>query len=121
MFLVSVLLAYFPFSKLMHLGGIFFSPTRNMRADTRAVRHVNPWNYPVNVHTYEEYEDDFRDKMIEAGLPVDRMPEPLEAAAEEENEPAAQAEEPAPDAAEATDAADAADAAEPAAEPEKKE
>jgi hypothetical protein len=33
---------------------------------------VNPWNYPVNVHTYEEYEDDFREKMIEAGLPVDK-------------------------------------------------
>ena len=29
LFFVSVLLAYFPFSKLMHLGGIFLSPTRN--------------------------------------------------------------------------------------------
>jgi nitrate reductase gamma subunit len=35
---------------------------------------VNPWNYPVKVHTYEEYEDDFREKMIEAGLPVEKMP-----------------------------------------------
>jgi nitrate reductase gamma subunit len=35
MFLVSVLLAYFPFSKLMHLGGIFLSPTRNMTGNTR--------------------------------------------------------------------------------------
>jgi hypothetical protein len=42
------------------------------------VRHVNPWNYPVHVHTYEEYEDDFREKMIEAGLPVDKQPEPEE-------------------------------------------
>jgi nitrate reductase gamma subunit len=102
LFFVSILLAYFPFSKLMHLGGIFFSPTRNLRADTRAARHVNPWNYPVNVHTYEEYEDEFRDKMIEAGLPVDKMPEPQEAAAEEaaeEEEPAAPPEEPAADAA----------------------
>jgi nitrate reductase gamma subunit len=75
MFLVSILLAYFPFSKLMHLGGVFLSPTRNMTANTRQVRHVNPWNHPVKVHTYEEYEDDFREKMIEAGLPVAKMPE----------------------------------------------
>jgi hypothetical protein len=39
------------------------------------VRHVNPWSYPVKVHTYEEYEDEFREKMVEAGLPVDKMPE----------------------------------------------
>jgi hypothetical protein len=26
----------------------------------------------VHVHTYDEYEDDFRDKMIGAGLPVER-------------------------------------------------
>ncbi|UCD80176.1 MAG: sulfate reduction electron transfer complex DsrMKJOP subunit DsrM [Desulfobacterales bacterium] len=90
LFFVSVLLAYFPFSKLMHLGGIFLSPTRNLTTDTRAKRHVNPWNYPVPVHTYEEYEDEFRDKMIEAGLPVEKMPEeapaadPAEAPAEEE-------------------------------------
>jgi nitrate reductase gamma subunit len=71
-FLVSVLLAYFPFSKLMHLGGVFLSPTRNLKTDTRAYRHVNPWNYPVEVHTYEEYEEEFRDKMIEAGLPVEQ-------------------------------------------------
>ena len=78
-FFVSVLLAYFPFSKLMHLGGIFLSPTRNMPTDTRARRHVNPWNYPVPVHTYDEYEDEFREKMIEAGLPVEKMPQPAQA------------------------------------------
>ena len=71
-FFVCVLLMYFPWSKLMHMGGIFLSPTRNMANNTRAVRHVNPWNYPVKVHTYEEYEDDFREKMIDAGLPVDK-------------------------------------------------
>jgi nitrate reductase gamma subunit len=81
MLFVSVLLAYFPFSKLMHLGGVFMSPTRNMRSDTRARRHVNPWNYPVEVHTYDEYEEEFRDKMIEAGLPVEK--EPVEPAAKE--------------------------------------
>lgn len=72
MFLVCVLLIYFPFSKLMHLGGIFMSPTRNLPNNSRAVRHVNPWNYPVKVHTYEEYEEEFRDKMVEAGLPVEK-------------------------------------------------
>ncbi len=75
LFLISILFACFPFSKLMHMGGIFLSPTRNMRTDTRARRHVNPWNYPVHVHTYQEYEDEFREKMIDAGLPVDKMPE----------------------------------------------
>ena len=73
LFFVSVLLAYFPFSKLMHLAGIFLSPTRNLTTDTRAKRHINPWNYPVPVHTYEEYEDEFREKMIEVGIPVDKM------------------------------------------------
>lgn len=72
LFLVCTLFAYFPFSKLMHLGGVFLSPTRNLPNDTRLVRHVNPWNYPVKVHTYEEYEDHFREKMIEAGLPVEK-------------------------------------------------
>jgi len=88
LFFVSVLLAYFPFSKLMHLGGIFMSPTRNLANNSRAVRHVNPWNYPVKIHTYEAYEDDFREKMIEAGLPVEKMmePETPEEPGEEEKE-----------------------------------
>lgn len=72
LFFVSVLVAYFPFSKLMHLGGIFMSPTRNLANNSRAKRHINPWNYPVKVHTYEEYEEEFREKMIEAGLPVEK-------------------------------------------------
>jgi nitrate reductase gamma subunit len=72
LFLLSVLVAYFPFSKLMHAGGVFFSPTRNLPNDNRARRHINPWNYPVKVHTYEEYEDDFREKMKEVGLPVEK-------------------------------------------------
>jgi nitrate reductase gamma subunit len=71
-FLVCTLFAYFPFSKLMHLGGVFLSPTRNLPNDSRMTRHINPWNYPVKVHTYEEYEDHFREKMIEAGLPVEK-------------------------------------------------
>ncbi|MBW2406585.1 MAG: sulfate reduction electron transfer complex DsrMKJOP subunit DsrM [Deltaproteobacteria bacterium] len=73
LFFVCVLLAYFPFSKLMHLGGIFMSPSRNLANNSRAKRHVNPWNYPVKIHTYDAYEDEFREKMIEAGLPVEKM------------------------------------------------
>lgn len=72
LFLVSVLLAYFPMSKLVHMGGVFLSPTRNLANDNRMRRHVNPWNYPVKVHTYEEYEDEFRDKMKAAGIPVEK-------------------------------------------------
>jgi len=72
LFLICVLFAYFPFSKLMHMGGVFLSPTRNMANNNREVRHINPWNYPVHVHTYEEYEDDFREKMKKAGLPVEK-------------------------------------------------
>jgi nitrate reductase gamma subunit len=72
LFLISTLLMYFPFSKLMHMGGVFLSPTRNLPNDSRIRRHVNPWNYPVKVHTYAEYEDHFREKMIEAGLPVEK-------------------------------------------------
>jgi len=70
LFLVSVFFAYFPFSKLMHMPGIFLSPTRNLANNTRFKRYINPWNYPVETHTYEEYEDEFRERMIEAGLPV---------------------------------------------------
>lgn len=72
LFLVCVLLAYFPMSKLMHMGGVFLSPTRNLANNSRMRRHINPWDYPVKVHTYEEYEDEFREKMKAAGLPVDK-------------------------------------------------
>jgi len=72
LFLLCSLLIYFPFSKLMHMGGVFLSPTRNMGNNSRMVRHINPWNYPVHVHTYEEYEDEFREKMKKAGLPVEK-------------------------------------------------
>jgi nitrate reductase gamma subunit len=72
LFLVSVLFAYFPFSKLMHAPGVFLSPTRNLASNNRWVRHVNPWDYPVKFHSYEEYEDKFREAMIEVGLPVEK-------------------------------------------------
>jgi len=74
LFLVSSLIAYFPFSKLMHLAGVFMSPTRNLANNNRAKYHVNPWNYDVKLHTYEEYEDEFRELMRGAGLPLDKDP-----------------------------------------------
>ena len=74
LFLVSILFAYFPFSKLVHMAGVFLSPTRNLANNNREVRHINPWNPPVKVHTYDAYEDEFREKMIAAGLPVERQP-----------------------------------------------
>lgn len=72
LFMVSMLFLYFPFSKLMHAGGVFLSPTRNLANNSRAVRHTNPWNPAVKFHTYEEYEDDFRDLMKASGVPVEK-------------------------------------------------
>lgn len=47
--LVVGLLFYFPFSKLLHAGGIFFSPTRNQPYQVQQAgrRYVNPWDYLV--------------------------------------------------------------------------
>jgi nitrate reductase gamma subunit len=72
MFLVSALLVYFPMSKLMHLGGVFLSPTRNLANNNRIKRHINPWNHPVKTHPYEEWEDEYREQLKEAGLPVEK-------------------------------------------------
>ena len=72
LFLVSVLIAYFPSSKLMHLAGVLLSPTRNLKNNSRMVRHINPWNGPVKVHPYDEYENEFRESMKEAGVPVEK-------------------------------------------------
>ncbi|MGI6685861.1 MAG: sulfate reduction electron transfer complex DsrMKJOP subunit DsrM [Bacillota bacterium] len=73
LFLVCALLVYFPFSKLMHGPGLLLSPTRNMANTNRMKRHINPWNYPVKVHTYEEYEEEFGKVMQAAGLPLDKQ------------------------------------------------
>lgn len=70
--MLSVLLLYLPFSKLVHMAGVFLSPTRNMSNNNREQRHVNPWNYPVKVHTYEEWEDEFRDVMKAAEMPLEK-------------------------------------------------
>lgn len=68
-FLVCVLVAYFPFSKLVHMAGIFLSPTRNLKSNSRARRWVNPWNYPVKLHTYEEWYEENKERLKRAGLP----------------------------------------------------
>jgi nitrate reductase gamma subunit len=41
--LVALLMAIFPFSKLLHAPGVFFSPTRNQVDDPREKRHLAPW------------------------------------------------------------------------------
>jgi len=70
--LVSTLLVYFPFSKLLHAPGVFLSPTRNLANNNRARRHVNPWNPPIVGHTYAEWEEEFHDKLVASGYPLDK-------------------------------------------------
>jgi len=71
-FLVSVLLVYFPFSKLLHAPGVFLSPTRNLANNNRAKRHINPWNPPIVGHTYAEWEEEFHDKLVASGFVLDK-------------------------------------------------
>ncbi len=40
--LVAALMILFPFSKLLHAPGVFFSPTRNMADNAREKRHAPP-------------------------------------------------------------------------------
>lgn len=41
--LVALLMLLFPFSKLLHVPGLFFSPTRNQVDNPREKRHLAPW------------------------------------------------------------------------------
>ena len=41
--LVAALMIVFPFSKLLHAPGLFFSPSRNQTDDPREARHLAPW------------------------------------------------------------------------------
>jgi nitrate reductase gamma subunit len=41
--LVAGLMIVFPFSKLLHAPGVFFSPSRNQVDDPREARHLAPW------------------------------------------------------------------------------
>jgi nitrate reductase gamma subunit len=68
---VSFLVAILPFTKMIHAAGVWLSPTRNQANDSRRRRHVNPWNAPVPVHGYEAWQDEFRDKLRIAGLPIE--------------------------------------------------
>lgn len=40
---VAALMIVFPFSKLLHAPGVFFSPSRNQVDDARDKRHLAPW------------------------------------------------------------------------------
>lgn len=71
--LVCTLGCYFPFSKLMHMGGVFLSPTRNLANTSRSRRHINPWNAPVKTHTYAEWEEEYHDKLQAAGIPLEEV------------------------------------------------
>ena len=74
MTLASALLICLPFSKLVHAGALFFSPSRNLRCDTRAVHHENPWQQPAQggvFRSYAEYEAAFAPQLQAAGLPLD--------------------------------------------------
>ena len=46
--LVGLLMIVFPYSKLLHAPGVFFSPTRNQVDDPRENRHVTPWAKDAN-------------------------------------------------------------------------
>ena len=41
--LVAALMIVFPFSKLLHVPGVFFSPSRNQADNPRERRHLAPW------------------------------------------------------------------------------
>jgi len=43
LFLVALLIAIFPYSKLLHAPGVFFSPSRNQTDNPREQRHLAPW------------------------------------------------------------------------------
>ena len=46
--LVGLLMIVFPYSKLLHVPGVFFSPTRMQIDDPREHRHVTPWAKDAN-------------------------------------------------------------------------
>ena len=41
--MVAVLMIIFPFSKLLHAPGVFFSPSRNQADNSRDKRHLSAW------------------------------------------------------------------------------
>jgi len=51
--LVALWMIIFPFSKLLHAPGVFFSPTRNMRDVPREEYHPVPWLPPIDQVEYD--------------------------------------------------------------------
>ena len=43
-----------------------------MKNTSRSKRHINPWNPTIKPHSYAGYEDEFREFMVDAGIPVDK-------------------------------------------------
>lgn len=54
LFLVAVLLLIFPFSKLLHAPGLFFSPSRNQVDNPRERRHIANWAKPYDTKRSEK-------------------------------------------------------------------
>jgi nitrate reductase gamma subunit len=52
--LVLVLAFVFPFSKLLHAPGVFFSPSRNQVDNPREERHLAPWAAALDTATQAE-------------------------------------------------------------------
>jgi [DsrC]-trisulfide reductase subunit M len=48
LFLVALLLAIFPYSKLLHAPGVFFSPSRNQVDNPREQRYITSWAAELN-------------------------------------------------------------------------
>ncbi|MCB2100447.1 MAG: respiratory nitrate reductase subunit gamma [Rhodobacterales bacterium] len=46
--LVALLMIVFPFSKLLHAPGVFFSPSRNQADTAREKRHLAAWAAPLD-------------------------------------------------------------------------
>jgi nitrate reductase gamma subunit len=49
--LVALLMIVFPFSKLLHAPGVFFSPTRNQVDNPREKRHISKWAADLETQT----------------------------------------------------------------------
>jgi len=52
--LVAILLLIFPFSKLLHAPGLFFSPSRNQVDNPRERRHIARWAKAYDASTSSE-------------------------------------------------------------------
>ncbi|WP_022853599.1 sulfate reduction electron transfer complex DsrMKJOP subunit DsrM [Thermodesulfatator atlanticus] len=72
LFFLCALMAYFPFSKLVHMAGVFFSPTRNLANNSRAKRHEPaPWWKKPKFKTYCEWQEEFKEVLEQSGQPID--------------------------------------------------